>query len=153
MKIIFVCHGSICRSPAAEWIAKQLAPIYLPNVPMEICSRALSHEEIGNDIYPPMKRALFAAGVPFEPHHAAYLSTADAASADIIFYMDHSNEMLLKRHYPGVEAKCAPITLLEKKFDEVEDPWYTGRYDLVVSQIRSCVFELFHHYGKTGSFR
>ena len=63
-KIIFVCHGNICRSVAAEFIAKQLLK-EKNNQQITVISRATSREEIGNDIYPPMKKALLRHGVPF----------------------------------------------------------------------------------------
>ena len=85
MKVLFVCHGSICRSPAAEMIFKSL------NNEHEVISRALTHEEIGNDIYPPMKRELARRGNPFTPHHAQYISLEDFESSDYVFYMDESN--------------------------------------------------------------
>ena len=78
MKIIFVCHGNICRSVAAEYVAKQMDV----NHRFDIVSRATSFEEIGNDIYPPMKQELFKQGIPFGPHHATRITKADYDSAD-----------------------------------------------------------------------
>ena len=66
-KIIFVCHGSICRSPAAEMIFKMLSDEH------QVISKALTFEEIGNDIYPPMKRELDRRGIPYTKHYAEYL--------------------------------------------------------------------------------
>ena len=70
-KIIFVCHGNICRSPAAEYIMKRLTNDYI------IESRATSYEEIGNDIYPPMKKVLRDHNVNFDRHYASRINYQD----------------------------------------------------------------------------
>ena len=134
--IIFVCHGSICRSPACEYIAKSLDQnnLYL--------SRAISHEEIGNDIYPPMKRALSSAGIPYQRHHATFLSKEDIERADAIYYMDESNRRLLNWHYPEYANKFHPVFAFTSGISEIEDPWYTGRYDLVVGQLLRCIRDI-----------
>ncbi len=133
MNIIFVCHGSICRSPAAEYIAKSKSSKHAFH------SRALSFEEIGNDIYPPMKGALKEQGIPFGKHHAEYLSKEDAAWADLILYMDASNRRLLEFHHPEALKKTRPLFDFAKGINEIEDPWYTGRYQKVVGQISECI--------------
>ena len=70
MNIIFICHGNICRSVAAEYIAKHLDEEHKHNY----ISRATSYEEIGNDIYPPMKQTLRQMGIPFDIHHATRIN-------------------------------------------------------------------------------
>lgn len=135
MNIIFVCHGSICRSPAAEMIFKSLCKDH------NVISRAVSHEEIGNDIYPPMKRELTRRGIPFTRHYAAYISDEDYHNADYIFYMDASNRYLLTRRF-GESKKILPIFHFTKGIYEIEDPWYTDNYELVVNQITTCVKDI-----------
>ena len=135
MKIIFVCHGSICRSPAAEMIFKTLCDKY------DVISRALSHEEIGNDIYPPMKKELTNRGIPFTRHYASYLTDKEFADADYIFYMDSSNQYLLKRRF-GESQKTLPIFHFTEGIYEIEDPWYTDNYKKVVDQITTCVKDI-----------
>ena len=134
-RIIFVCHGSICRSPAAEFILKSLSDNY------DVISRAVSNEEIGNDVYPPMKNALNRACIPFERHSAKRISNEDYDWADYIFYMDDENLYYLHRFFPNSE-KIKPINLYTPSIGEIEDPWYTGRYDLVVSQITQCIKDI-----------
>ena len=131
--IIFVCHGSICRSPACEYIAKSLSQDY------RFISRAISFEEIGNDIYPPMKRALQEAGIPYGRHHAEYLTKEDIEEADAVFYMDESNRRRLQYAYPRYMNKMKPVFAYTPGIREIEDPWYTGRFDLVVDELTTCV--------------
>ena len=135
MKILFVCHGSICRSPAAEMIFKSLSNEH------EVISRALTHEEIGNDIYPPMKRELARRGVPFAQHHATYISLDDFDTSDYVFYMDAENRFMLTRRF-GESDKILPIFHFTPDIFEVEDPWYTGNFKKVVDQITTCVKDI-----------
>ena len=141
MKIIFVCHGSICRSPAAEMIFKWLCKDH------EVISRAVSHEEIGNDIYPPMKRELFSRGIPFTRHYATYITNEDFESADYVFYMDSSNRYLLTRRF-GESKKILPIFNFTPDIYEIEDPWYTDNYKKVVDQITTCVKDIVNNLNK-----
>ena len=135
MKIIFVCHGSICRSPAAEMIFKYL------NKEHEVISRALSYEEIGNDIYPPMKRELRSRGIPFAVHHAKHLTNEDIEWCDYLFYMDEENKYLLERKFLP-SHKFLPIYYFTPSINEIEDPWYTDRYEKVVTQITTCIKDI-----------
>lgn len=135
MKIIFVCHGSICRSPAAEMIFKMLSDKH------EVISRALSHEEIGNDIYPPMKRELNRRGIPFTRHYASYLTKQEFDECDYIFYMDSSNHYLLTIRF-GESDKILPIFHFSEGIYEIEDPWYTDNYEKVVNQITTCIKDI-----------
>ena len=135
MKIIFVCHGSICRSPAAEMIFKQL------NNEHEVISRALTFEEIGHDIYPPMKRELTRRGIPFTRHYATYLTKEDFDSCDYLFYMDDENRYMLVRRF-GERKKILPIYHFTNSIFEIEDPWYTDNFEKVVTQITICIKDI-----------
>ena len=135
MKILFVCHGCICRSPAAEMIFKQLCNEH------EVFSRALTHEEIGNDIYPPMKRELNRRCIPFSIHHAQYISLDDFESADYVFYMDVENHYMLTRRF-GESKKILPIFYFSEGISEIEDPWYTGNFKKAVDQITTCIKDI-----------
>lgn len=134
-KIIFVCHGSICRSPAAEFIASQLSNDYI------FLSRATSYEEIGNDIYPPMKRELLTRNIPFKEHHAKRINEQDFREAKYIFYMDEENAYTLHRLF-GNSEKIKPIYYCSPLIYEIEDPWYTGNYKKVVDQITTCIKDI-----------
>lgn len=136
--IIFVCHGNICRSPAAEWIMKRLLLKYQMEEDFFVISRATSLEEIGNDIYPPMKRALFNKEIPFFEHHAKRISLEEFNKADYIFYMDGYNKSYLERLFGPLPEKCQIITKYSSSIDFIDDPWYTGQFDNVVEQIEEC---------------
>lgn len=137
-KIIFVCHGNICRSVAAEYIMKHLSNKY------DVCSRATSLEEIGNDIYPPMKRELLLNNIPIDKHSAKRIDNTDISNADYIFYMDNENLYSLMRMFGQID-KVLPIYKWTSSINEIEDPWYTGRYHLVVSQITECIKDILNN--------
>ena len=141
--IIFVCHGSICRSPAAAFIAKKHLKEIGRDSEFNIIIRATSSEEIGNDVYPPMKRELFRQGIPMEPHHAMRIRQIDYDNADYIFYMDEENRWSLMRQIDNYKNILYPINKWTPSIDEIEDPWYTNRYELVVNEIKQCVIDIF----------
>ena len=107
----------------------------------DVCSRATSLEEIGNDIYPPMKRELFLNNIPIDKHSAKRIDDTDISNADYIFYMDNENLYSLMRMFGHID-KVLPIYKWTSSINEIEDPWYTGRYHLVVSQITECVKDI-----------
>lgn len=137
-KIIFVCHGNICRSPAAEYIMKKYTNKY------NVSSKATSYEEIGNDIYPPMKKVLRDNNVNFDRHYASRITYQDYLDADYIFYMDDENKYSLIRMF-GESNKILPIYNYSKDIIEIEDPWYTGRYLLVYKQIEQCIKDIINN--------
>ena len=134
-KIIFVCHGSICRSPAAEFIASSLSSDYI------FLSRATSFEEIGNDVYPPMRIELLSRGIQLKEHHAKRIDQKDFMEAKYIFYMDDENLYTLDKLF-GPQDKILPIYHFTPSIREIEDPWYTGNYKKVVDQITTCVKDI-----------
>ena len=135
--IIFVCHGNICRSPCAEVIANTLIDKYHLNDELKVYSRALSYEEYGNDIYPPIKKVLLEHGHKFPIHHADKLSENDIKKADVIYYMDDSNYRLIKWQFKDISKFRLISELTDNRY--VEDPWYTDRFEYVYSQIEEAV--------------
>ena len=132
-KILFVCHGNICRSMMAEMVMRHLVTEAGREDEFEIDSCATSREEIGNDIYPPAKRCLSAHGVPFTRHAARQITKEDYANFDLILCMEEYNIRNL-RHTLGItllddDAKlaCPKIRLLLDR--DVADPWYTGDFE------------------------
>ncbi len=109
-----------------------------------VLSRATSNEEIGNDIYPPMKRELTRQGIPFDRHYAKRIDYDDYLKADLIFYMDDENFYTLNRMFPN-SNKIFPIYKYTPSISEIEDPWYTGRFDLVVTQIKTCIKDILNN--------
>ena len=138
MNIIFVCHGNICRSVAAEYIAKDLDKEGRHN----FISRATSLEEIGNDIYPPMKNELARQKIPFSHHSATRINQYDYDWADIIYYMDDENKYSLKYMFDDELGKIKPIYQYSKGIYEIEDPWYTRNFQSVVNQIKICITDI-----------
>ena len=134
--IIFVCHGNICRSPVASILFNKIAKEEGLEGYIAI-SRATSLEEIGNDIYPPMKRVLNEHGVRYERHYATQITHDEYLSAEYIFYMDTHNLYYLERMF-GRNDKYVLITkFLDDK--TIEDPWYTGRFEFVYQRIEASI--------------
>ena len=105
--VIFLCHGNICRSSASEFVFKYLVKQEGRENEFHIYSRGVSNEEYGNDIYPPMKRALDRAGIPYERHFAQRITAEEYAEADYIFYMDRSNLDLALWRIPDTKAETS----------------------------------------------
>ena len=122
-KILFVCHGNICRSPMGEYILKDLVKKLGREQDFEIDSAAVSREEIGNRVYPPARRELQKHGVFCGDHRARQVTMADYHHFDRIYYMDSSNARWLSRLLPRDPDKIRP--LLSR---DVADPWYTGDF-------------------------
>ena len=142
-KIIFVCHGNICRSPMAEYVMKHLVKEAGLENEFEITSGAVSTEEIGNDIYPPAKRKLTEKGIVFTRHAAHKITPDEFRNQDLVILMDRSNQRLLShivRDWENVPAGNAlPCNRIEGKVHlmmefagqtrDVADPWYTGDFE------------------------
>lgn len=143
--IIFVCHGSICRSPAAAFIARQYLKEIGCDNEFNVLIRATSSEEIGNGVYPPMRRELIRRGIPLYPHAAQRIRQIDYDKADYIFYMDYENQYSLMRQLDDYKHILFPINKWTSSINEIEDPWYTGRYELVVTQISKCIHDIFRN--------
>lgn len=124
IKILFVCHGNICRSPMGEYILKDMVRQRGGAGGFEIASAAVSTEEIGNPVYPPARQELRRHGIRCDGHAARQITAADLSHYDRIYYMDKSNERWLRRMFPGKwQETCRP--LLDR---DVADPWYTGDF-------------------------
>ena len=122
-KILFVCHGNICRSPMAEFILKDLVGKAGRSGQFHIASAAVSREELGNPVYPPARRELQKHGIRCDGHAAHQITANELAEYDYIYYMDASNARFLHRLFGSAADKCRP--LLSR---DVADPWYTGDF-------------------------
>lgn len=122
-KILFICHGNICRSPMGKFILEDLVRKAGRSSEFEIDSAAVSREELGNPLYPPARRELQKHGIPCEGHRARQVTMEDYRRFDRIYYMDGSNARYLSRMLPSDPEKIRP--LLQR---DVADPWYTGDF-------------------------
>ena len=135
-RILFVCHGNICRSPMAEFILKALVKARgLDDYYIE--SAAVSDEEYGNPIYPPARRCLAQHGVPFDPSKTARAVTrADYDRFDRIICMDSSNLRWLRRIIPDDPGKKIHLMMsYTGSGRDVADPWYTGDFERTFQDI------------------
>ena len=123
IKILFVCHGNICRSPMAEFVMKDMVKKAGRAGEFQIASAAVSREEIGNPVYPPARRELQKHGIACDGHKAHQITRAELESYDLIYYMDGSNQRYLHRLFGDDAAKCRPLISRD-----VADPWYTGDF-------------------------
>ena len=121
-KVLFVCHGNICRSPMAEFVLKDMVKKTGRSGEFRIASVATSREELGNPVYPPARRELNSHGIACDGHRARQITAADVAQYDYIYYMDSNNARNLARMFPG-ETKFMPF--LNRN---VADPWYSGDF-------------------------
>lgn len=137
IKIMFVCHGNICRSTMAEFVMKYLVANI--NTDFHIQSSATSREEIGNDIHYGTKRKLDEVNIPYARRAAVQLTKADYDKYDYIIGMDTANIRNINRII-GSDKDNKVYKLLS--FDgggDVADPWYTGDFDTTYRDImRGC---------------
>ena len=129
--ILFVCHGNICRSVMAEYIMKSMAP------EIRCESRAVSHEDEGRDIYYSAKQCLDNHGIAYGRHRARVITQEDYDSFDEVYVMDHENLRAMRWIVDDHDHKIRMLTE-----QEIEDPWYTDRFDEVFEQIRKGIEEI-----------
>lgn len=144
-KILFVCHGNICRSPMAEFMLKKMVKESGRENEFEIASAATSTEEIGNDVYPAAKACLQRHGVPFARREARQITRADLDYYDRIFLMDGNNVRRLRSLWPDVEVGNGKVQLLMSLTDsgcDVADPWYTGDFERTYRDIVEALSQL-----------
>ena len=138
-RILFICHGNICRSPMAEAVMRHLVKEAGAARSYFIDSAATSREELGNPIYPPAKRALAAHGIPSGDHTARQMTRADYDGFDLLIGMDHRNLANMRR-IAGSDPESKIRLLLAyagRPEDEVADPWYTGDFEATFRDVRA----------------
>ena len=146
-KILFVCHGNICRSPAAELIFKgmlrqaELADEFL------VDSAATSDDVLGEPVYPPMRRVLAGRGVDCAGKLARQLRRSDYAAYDLLIGMDEENLWDMRRLFQGdAEGKLHKLTEYMGREDaEIADPWYTRDFELATREIEEGCLGLLEH--------
>jgi len=129
-KILFVCHGNICRSPMAEFVMKDLVQKAGLDDQFYIESAATSTEEIGNEVYPPAKRKLAEHGISCKGKTARQMTRSDYQRFDLLIGMDDWNIRNMTRIAGGdPEGKIHKLLDFTSRQGNVADPWYTGDFD------------------------
>ena len=149
-KIMFLCHGNICRSPMAEFVMKEL--VSKSGKAIEVDSAAVSDEEWGNPIYPPAKRKLIEHNIPLGEHAAHKITPSEFEQYDLILLMDQSNIRWLTRivgedkvNNSGKVYKLMAFASQEGwpskplVAPDVADPWYTGDFEVTYKDVfKAC---------------
>ena len=130
VRILFVCHGNICRSPMAEFVMKDLVQKAGLAGGFVIDSAATSTEEIGNPVYPPARRKLAEHGIGCAGHAARQMQRADYSRYDLLIGMDQENLYNMRRICGGdPEGKIHLLLDYTARPGSVADPWYTGDFE------------------------
>lgn len=130
-KILFICHGNICRSPMAEFVMKKLVSDEGISSEVSVSSAATSTEELGNDIHTGTQKKLISMKIPFSPRRARQITKKDYFEYDFLIVMDENNKRNLM-HIIGNDRENKVHKLLDftqRKGQDIADPWYTGNFD------------------------
>lgn len=130
IKILFVCHGNICRSPMAEFVMKDMVRKAGLENQFHIASAATSGEELGNPVYPPARRKLAEHGIDCSGKTARRLRKSDYTQYDLLIGMDQANLRNMHRMCGGdPEGKLHLLLDFTNRPGNVADPWYTGDFE------------------------
>ena len=139
VRILFVCHGNICRSPMAEFIFKKMAKDAGLSAGFTVASAAVSDEEIvrgrGNPVYPPARRELMKHGIDPGDKRAVQLKKEDYDRWDLFAVMDGSNKLGALRIFGGDPAGKVRLLSDFSGGGEIADPWYTGDFETAYRDI------------------
>lgn len=137
IRVLFVCHGNICRSPMAEFVMKDFVQKAGLSHQIQVDSAATSSEEIGNPIHYGTRRKLQEKGIPFDDHRARRMTKRDYETYDLLIGMETMNIRNMMRITQG-----DPLHKISRILDhtphprDIDDPWYTGNFDITYEQIR-----------------
>ncbi len=146
IKILFVCHGNICRSPMAEFVMKDMVKKAGVEREFEIASAATSTEELGNPVYPPARRKLAEHGLSCEGKTARQMTKADYGYYDRIIAMDRLNLRNMKRFIgDDPEGKVSLLMDYTDRVGDVADPWYTGDFETTWTDVNEGCRGLLHY--------
>ena len=135
-KVLFVCHGNICRSPMAEFIFRDMVKNEGLSDVFYAESAAVSAEELGNPVYPPAKRVLNSMGIDCSFKRARQMTKADYEAFDLLLGMDKSNiKRMLNICSGDPDQKIRLLLDYTERPREVADPWYTGDFEITKRDI------------------
>lgn len=146
IKVLFICHGNICRSPMAEYVMKDLVRRTGRSDEYQIASAAVSAEELGNPVYPPARRKMAEHGIDCTGKRARRLTLQDYQDYDLLIGMDDSNLRGMRR-ICGSDS-CGKMHLLLDFTDHpgnVADPWYTGDFEQTWQDVTAGCAGLLRH--------
>lgn len=136
IRIMFVCHGNICRSPMAEFIMKDLVKKAGLEDSFVIASAATSTEELGNPVYPPAREELAKHGLSCKGKYAVQLKSSDYDKWDMFIIMDEFNRRNIGRIFRSdPEDKICKLLSFAGRSGDVDDPWYSRRFDVAWADI------------------
>ena len=136
VKILFVCHGNICRSPMAEFVMKELVRRAGRENEFLIESAATSREELGNDMHYGTRQKLREQNIPFSRRAARQITQADYDKYDWLVAMDDENVFYMNRCWaPDPKHKIVRLLSFAGKTRDIADPWYTGNFDQTYDDI------------------
>lgn len=149
IKILFICHGRICRSPMAEFVFKDMVAKAGLSRSFEIASAATSREEIGNPVHPGTRKILEPLGISCRGKYAVQATKRDYAHYDYLIGMDSWNIRNMLRIF-GSDPEHKVYKLLEfaGRPDDVADPWYTGNFDVTYRDVLEGCEGLLKHIQK-----
>ena len=141
IKISFICHGNICRSPMAEFIFKKLVLDNGVSDKFYIDSKAVSYEETGNPVYPPARAELKKHGISCDGKFAVTLTKNDYNNYDYFVYMDNWNyRRIISIFGNDNENKVYKLLSFTGSNRDVDDPWYSGDFSTAYNDIyEGCV--------------
>ena len=152
IKVLFICHGNICRSPMAEFVMKDLVKKAGLAAEVEIASAATSAEELGNPVYPPARRKLAEHGIGCAGHAARQLQRQDYDRWDYLVGMDSANLRNMRRICDGDPAgKCSLLLDFTDRPGDVADPWYTGDFESTWQDVLAGCRGLLEHIRREGN--
>ena len=145
-KILFICHGNICRSPLAEFVFIDLAERAGVSDRFRAASAATSTEELGNPVYPPMRKVMAAHGLDPAGKRARQMTRADYDAYDLLIGMDDWNLRNICRITGGdPDGKIFRLLDFTDRPREVDDPWYTREFERCYDEIREGCEALLRH--------
>ena len=136
IKVLFVCHGNICRSPMAEYLFRELAMRRGAGDRFFVASAATSADEIGNPVHPGTVRILRRHGISCTEKCAVQMTRADYARYDLLLGMDAANIRSMRRIAGGdPTGKIRRLLDVSDHPRDIADPWYTGDFDRTYADI------------------